>query len=87
VFLTNALVDMYAKCGLVSHAELVFDLALQGNARRGDVMLLTEMYGERRRHVVDGDVWGARTVQGGYPDVMVSCVVTPLCYGFTNHLY
>jgi pentatricopeptide repeat protein len=46
VFLTNALVDMYAKCGLVNHAELVFDLALQGNARRGDVMLLTEMYGQ-----------------------------------------
>jgi pentatricopeptide repeat protein len=46
VFLTNALVDMYAKCGLVSHAELVFDLALQGNARRGDAMLLTEMYGQ-----------------------------------------
>jgi hypothetical protein len=43
VFLISTLVDMYAKCGLVSHVELVFDLALQGNACRGNIVLWTAM--------------------------------------------
>jgi hypothetical protein len=62
VFLTSTLVDMYVKCRLVSHTELVFDLA--ANTARKCL--------QRRCRVVKGDVeciWVAQIVQGSYPDV------------------
>jgi hypothetical protein len=62
VFLTNTLVDMYAKCELVSHMELVFDLATSTERKCL----------QRRCRVVDDNVkciWAARTVQGSYLDV------------------
>ena len=50
VFLVSAFVDMYAKCGLISQAELVFGLAQQESGGRGDVVLWTAMLTAYARH-------------------------------------
>uniref|UniRef100_J3L985 Pentatricopeptide repeat-containing protein n=2 Tax=Oryza brachyantha TaxID=4533 RepID=J3L985_ORYBR len=50
VFLTSAVVDMYAKCGLVSQANQVFDLAQRVNAVGGDVVLWTALLNAYGRH-------------------------------------
>ncbi|KAL5208864.1 hypothetical protein ABZP36_033299 [Zizania latifolia] len=50
VFLTSALVDMYAKCGLVSHAKQVFGLAQQVNAVGRDIVLWTALLNAYGRH-------------------------------------
>jgi hypothetical protein len=46
VFLTNTLVDMYAKCRLVNHTKLMFDLAA----------ITARKCLQRQHRVVDGDV-------------------------------
>ncbi|KAM0900068.1 hypothetical protein ACQ4PT_020878 [Festuca glaucescens] len=50
VFLIGALVDMYAKCGLVGRAEQVFRLTLRDNAGGDDVVLWTAMLNAYGRH-------------------------------------
>ncbi|MBC2899708.1 hypothetical protein CFC21_112531 [Triticum aestivum] len=50
VFLISALVDMYAKCGLVGHAERVFRLVLRANDGGDDVVLWTAMLNAYGRH-------------------------------------
>jgi pentatricopeptide repeat protein len=83
MFLTSALVDMYAKCGLVSHAELVFDLALQANACRCDVVLWTAMLNAYGQHGQCKEVirmYDLMVASGVYPDEPAMLAVLLACH-------
>ncbi|KAK3152050.1 hypothetical protein QOZ80_2BG0153630 [Eleusine coracana subsp. coracana] len=82
VFLTSALVDMYAKCGLVRHAELVFSLAQQRNACRGDVVLWTAMLNAYGRHGLCKEVirvYDLMVASGVHPDELALLAVLSAC--------
>ncbi|GJM90096.1 hypothetical protein PR202_ga06343 [Eleusine coracana subsp. coracana] len=82
VFLTSALVDMYAKCGFVSNAELVFGLARQRNACRGDVVLWTAMLNAYGRHGQCREViwvYDLMVASGVQPDELAMLAVLSAC--------
>ncbi|XP_062224659.1 putative pentatricopeptide repeat-containing protein At1g56570 [Phragmites australis] len=81
MFLTSALVDMYAKCGLVSHAERVFGLA-QENAGGGDVVLWTAMLNAYGRHGQCKEVirmYDLMVASGVHPDELTMLAVLSAC--------
>jgi pentatricopeptide repeat protein len=83
MFLTSALVDMYAKCGLVSHAELVFDKTLQANACRGDVVLWTSMLNAYGRHGQCKEVirmYDRMVASGVHPDEPAMLALLSACH-------
>ncbi|TVU33561.1 hypothetical protein EJB05_25386, partial [Eragrostis curvula] len=82
VFLTSALVDMYAKCGLVSHVELVFSLAQQENVCRSDVVLWTAMLNAYGRHGQCKEViltYDLMVDSGVHPDELAMLAVLSAC--------
>jgi pentatricopeptide repeat protein len=82
VFLASALVDMYAKCGLVHQAERVFCLAQKGNGGRGDVVLWTAMLNAYGRHGQCKEViqmYDLMVASGIYPDELAMLAVLSAC--------
>uniref|UniRef100_A0A0E0CEU3 Pentacotripeptide-repeat region of PRORP domain-containing protein n=1 Tax=Oryza meridionalis TaxID=40149 RepID=A0A0E0CEU3_9ORYZ len=82
VFLTSALVDMYAKCGLVSHAKRVFDLAQQVNAVGIDVVLWTALLNAYGRHGMCKEViqiYDRMVALGVRPDELTILAVLSAC--------
>ncbi|CAN6242874.1 unnamed protein product [Urochloa humidicola] len=82
VFLVSALVDMYAKCGLVHQAERVFSLAQQENGGRGDVVLWTAMLNAYGRHGQCKEVirmYDLMVASGIYPDGLAMLAVVSAC--------
>ncbi|PVH65546.1 hypothetical protein PAHAL_1G021900 [Panicum hallii] len=83
VFLVGALVDMYAKCGLVHQAERVFGLAQQENGGRGDVVLWTAMLNAYGRHGQCKEVirmYDLMVASGIYPDELAMLAVLSACH-------
>ncbi|CAD6252030.1 unnamed protein product [Miscanthus lutarioriparius] len=82
VFLVSAFVDMYAKCGLISQAELVFGLAQQESRGRGDVVLWTAMLNAYARHGQCKEVirmYDLMVASGVYPDELAMLAVLSAC--------
>ncbi|KAF7083071.1 hypothetical protein CFC21_086889 [Triticum aestivum] len=82
VFLISALVDMYAKCGLIGHAERVFRLALWGNAGGDDVVLWTAMLNAYGRHGKCKEViqtYDQMVASGVWPDDLAILAVLSAC--------
>uniref|UniRef100_A0A0D9VBN4 Pentacotripeptide-repeat region of PRORP domain-containing protein n=1 Tax=Leersia perrieri TaxID=77586 RepID=A0A0D9VBN4_9ORYZ len=82
VFLTSALVDMYAKCGLVSHAKRVFGLAQRVNAVGGDVVLWTALLNAYGRHGQCKEViqmYDQMVASGVRPDKLAILAVLSAC--------
>ncbi|CAN6236993.1 unnamed protein product [Urochloa humidicola] len=82
VFLVSALVDVYAKCGLVQQAERVFGLAQHGNACSGDVVLWTAMLNAYGRHGQCKEViqmYDLMVAAGIYPDELAMLAVLSAC--------
>ncbi|CAN6226930.1 unnamed protein product [Urochloa humidicola] len=82
VFLVSALVDMYAKCGLVHQAERVFSLAQQESGGRGDVVLRTAMLNAYGRHGQCKDVirmYDLMVASGICPDELAMLAVLSAC--------
>jgi pentatricopeptide repeat protein len=82
VFLTGALVDMYAKCGLVGRAEQVFRLALRANAGGDDVVLWTAMLNAYGRHGQCKEVirtYDQMVAFGVWPDELAILAVLSAC--------
>ncbi|KAJ1277682.1 hypothetical protein BS78_04G022200 [Paspalum vaginatum] len=82
VFLASALVDMYAKCGLVGQAERVFGLAQQEPGGRGDVVLWTAMLNAYGRHGQCKEViwmYDLMVASGVCPDELAVLAVLSAC--------
>ncbi|KAL6888586.1 hypothetical protein ACP4OV_009612 [Aristida adscensionis] len=82
VFLVSALMDMYAKCGLVSLAERVFGLAQLENAGGGDVVLWTAMLNAYGRHGQCKEVirmYDQMVASGVQPDELATLAVLSAC--------
>uniref|UniRef100_A0ACD5V6Q1 Uncharacterized protein n=1 Tax=Avena sativa TaxID=4498 RepID=A0ACD5V6Q1_AVESA len=82
VFLIGALVDMYAKCGLVRRAEQVFRLALQANAGGDDVVLWTAMLNAYGRHGRCREIiqtYDQMVASGVWPDELAILAVLSAC--------
>ncbi|OEL19701.1 Calcium-dependent protein kinase 16 [Dichanthelium oligosanthes] len=82
VFLVSALVDMYAKCGLVHQAERVFGLAQQEDGGRGDVVLWTALLNAYGRHGQCKEVirmYDLMVASGIYPDELAMLAVLSAC--------
>ncbi|KAF8685878.1 hypothetical protein HU200_043791 [Digitaria exilis] len=82
MFLVSALVDMYAKCGLVGRAERLFGLAHQVNGGRCDVVLWTAMLNAYGRHGQCKDVirmYDLMVASGINPDELATLAVLSAC--------